>query len=274
MRPKQIKTGFQVYRHRGIGGVARVLLQKLETSPDITGPVGETWTAYMSWLTFANAGMLKRGNAYCFDYAVRNLPSASPIVEIGSFCGLSTNMITYMKEKHGAKNRFITCDKWLFEGAEGGGMLGDSRTISHADYREFVKDTYIRNVRMFSRYDMPYTIEALSDEFFKAWSANEQRTDVLGREITLGGAISFCYIDGNHSYDFAKRDFENADIHLEPGGFLLFDDSGDESGWEVRRVVQEVMDTGRYDLVAKNPNYFFRKRGAPNMEVVIGRSNQ
>jgi hypothetical protein len=208
--------------------------------------------------------MMARGNAYCFDYAVKNLPSAFPIIEIGSFCGLSTNMITYMKEKYAVKNPLVTCDKWLFEGAEHGGMLGDSSTISRADYREFVKDTYIRNVRMFSRYDLPWTIEVLSDEFFNAWSANERRTDVLGREIILGGPISFCYIDGNHTYEFAKRDFENADKHLEAGGFLLFDDSGDGTAWEVCRVVREVMLTGRYDLVAKNPNYFFRKRTAPN----------
>ena len=121
-----------------------------------------------------------------------------------------------------------------------------------------------RNVRMFSRYDMPYTIEAFSDEFFNAWSAGERRTDILGRALTLGGPISFCYIDGNHSYDYARRDFDNVDKHLQPGGFLLFDDSGDGSGWEVCRVVQEVMRTGRYDLVAQNPNYFFRKKPTPN----------
>jgi Methyltransferase domain len=76
----------------------------------------------------------------------------------------------------------------------------------------------------------------------------------------LGGAISFCYIDGNHSYDFAKLDFENCDRFLEKGGFMLFDDSADGSDWDVCKVVQEVIATGRYDLIAKNPNYFFRRK--------------
>ena len=44
-----------------------------------------------------------------------------------------------------------------------------------------------------------------------------------------------------------------------PGGYLLFDDSADDSGWEVGRVVKDVEETGRYKLIAKNPNYFYKK---------------
>ena len=65
---------------------------------------------YVKWLCFANAGMLDRGNLYCFDLAIRNLPSDAPMVEIGSFCGLSTNLIAHYKYKHGKTNTLIT---WL-----------------------------------------------------------------------------------------------------------------------------------------------------------------
>ena len=58
----------------------------------------------------------------------------------------------------------------------------------------------------------------------------------------------------------ARRDFENCDKYLEPGGFLLFDDSGDGTTWEVCRVVQEVVRSGRYHLVRHKPNYFFQKK--------------
>lgn len=257
----KIRTGFKVYRENGISGVAKVLLQKFSNFGNShTSPVGKIWTKYMDWLTFANAGMLTRGNVYCFDYAIRNLPSTSPIVEIGSFCGLSTNMITYLKRRNNVENPLVTCDKWVFEGASTGRLLDDSLNISHEEYRNFVKDTYIRNVRMFSREDLPYTIELFSDDFFKAWSVRERMQDIFGREFSLGGGISFCYIDGNHTYDFAMRDFVNADNYLEAGGFLLFDDSADGSDWEVCKVVREVFRTKRYDLVAKNPNYFFCKK--------------
>ncbi|HEX8118763.1 MAG TPA: class I SAM-dependent methyltransferase [Pyrinomonadaceae bacterium] len=230
-------------RHRGAGPAPTI---------DITDE-------YVNWLSFANAGMLQRGNLYCFDHAVRNLPSGAPVVEIGSFCGLSTNLLGYYKRRHGRANRLYTCDRWEFERDPARPMLGDS-DITHSDYRHFVKETYLRNIRMFSRDDPPYTVELFSDEFFGAWRAGAETSDVLGRPVKLGGPISFCFIDGNHSYEFAKRDFEHADEFLERGGFLLFDDSADGSGWEVCEVVREVAASGRYELVIKNPNYFFRRK--------------
>jgi hypothetical protein len=212
---------------------------------------------FVSWLTFANAGMLDRGNLYCFDFAIRNLPSDAPIVEIGSFCGLSTNLLTYYKKKHGKQNRLFTCDKWVFEGSDTN-RLGDS-SITHADYRRFVKESFMRNVNMFSGDDLPYTIEVFSDEFFDLWSKHRGAADVFGRDVNLGGKISFCYIDGNHSYEYAKRDFVNCDRFLEVGGFVLFDDSADHSGFEVTKVIAEVKAMKSYEVVARNPNYLFRK---------------
>ena len=85
--------------------------------------------------------------------------------------------------------------------------MGDSGTVSHADYKTFVKESFLRNIALFSRDDRPYTIEVFSDEFFQAWAAAEPRRDVLGREVALGGPISFCYIDGNHSYEFCAARF-------------------------------------------------------------------
>src|ERR1700681_73599 len=74
---------------------------------------------YLAYLSFVNAGMLNKGNLLCFDYALRNLPSRNPIVEIGSFCGLSTNIMAYFKQRHGVPNKIFNCDKWEFEGAVG-----------------------------------------------------------------------------------------------------------------------------------------------------------
>ena len=214
---------------------------------------------YVNWLCFANSGMLLRGNLYCIDFAIRNLPTNDPIIEIGSFCGLSTNLISYYKERNKARNPLITCDRWEFEGGNGPASVGES-SISHAEYREFVKETFRRNVSFFSKFELPFTFEMVSDEFFQAWKELREASDVFGRTLRLGGPISFCYIDGNHSYDYALRDFLNSDDFLVPGGFILFDDSADGSGWEVCRVVTEVLNSKRYDLVIKNPNYFFRKK--------------
>ena len=76
----------------------------------------------------------------------------------------------------------------------------------------------------------------------------------------LGGSISFAYIDGDHSYQQSKRDFENVDRYLEVGGFIVFDDSEDYSGCGSARTAQEASTWNSYELVAKNPNYCLRKR--------------
>ena len=246
------------YRGVGLRGTVQEILNGLANLLSEGQSESTAWTEYCSWLSFANAGMLCRGNVYCFNHAIKNLRSEAPIVEIGSFCGLSANVITYLKEKHRKKNPLILCDKWIFEGSEKGGNLGDSTTISHSEYREFVKKTFIRNIEMFSRYDQPYAVESFSDDFFSAWRGYKQYNDMFQREVKLGGPISFCYIDGNHSYDYVKRDFENCDAFLELGGFVLFDDSsGSFPG--VSAVVKNVIKTKKYKIVSKNPNYFFQK---------------
>jgi len=210
---------------------------------------------FINWLRFANAGMLNNGNIYCIEYAIENLPSDNPIIEIGSFCGLSTNLISFYLRKNGKTNKLITSDKWIFEGAKDleGGL------ITNEGYREFVKEAYIRNISFFSKDRLPFTIEQFSDDFFKLWEANKEVVDVLNRPIQLGGKISFAFIDGNHTYEYAKRDFENVDKYLERGGFILFDDSGDDSEWEVVKVIDEIKRSGKYEVIVNNPNYLIKK---------------
>jgi hypothetical protein len=231
------------------------MLARLSAPPP---PVKDISDEYIEWLMFANPGMLNRGNLYCFDYALKNLPSDAPMVEIGSFCGLSANAINYYKRKRVRRNLLFTCDRWVFEGSDKDPNLAGSH-VTHAEYRDHVKDSFLRNVGLFSRGDLPHTIEVFSDGFFEAWRGGREEADVFGRPAKLGGPVSFVYIDGNHTYDYAKRDFEHADEFLERGGFILFDDSADGSGWEVCEVVKEVAASGRYEVVIKNPNYLFRK---------------
>lgn len=57
-------------------------------------------------------------------------------------------------------------------------------------------------------------------------------------------------------YDFVVRNFQNIDKFLEIGGFILFDDSADGSGWDVCKVVAEVSHSGRYQLIKKKSKLF------------------
>jgi hypothetical protein len=69
------------------------------------------------------------------------------------------------------------------------------------------------------------------------------------------------YIDGEHTYEQSMRDALNVDRYLEVGGFVVLDDSADNSDWESNRTAREISALPRYELVAKNPNYCLRKRG-------------
>jgi Methyltransferase domain len=211
---------------------------------------------YIDWLLIVNAGMQHEGNLHLFDMGIRLAPEA-PMLEIGSFCGLSTNIIQYLKRKHGRSVPLFTCDKWIFEGVEN--PLPELAPVGHHEIREYVVETFDRSVRRFSSDDLPYAIEATADEFFDAWSSERVATDIFGRSVTLGGGLGFCFIDGNHTEEYARRDFENCDRHLVAGGLILFDDSGDESDWEVRNVIRSIKSDPRYEVVAKNPNYLVRK---------------
>jgi hypothetical protein len=214
---------------------------------------------FLTWVRFAVPGMFLQENMTAMEYAIANMPPG-PILEIGSFCGLSTVVLSYLLDKHSKATSIFTCDKWEFEGQQLGAPLGDSPSITHDIYRAYVRDTFIRTMQTVASNRLPYTIECFSDEFFRHWFENEKAVDVFGRPVTLGGKISFCYIDGNHTYEFAKRDFENTDRMLLSGGFILFDDSADGSEWEVNQLTSAIASRYPYELVSKNPNYLFRKK--------------
>ena len=119
----------------------------------------------------------------------------------------------------------------------------------------------VRNITFFARDHLPFTIELFSDDFFQAWQDKVTVQDIFNREITLGGAISFGYLDGNHQYEFVKRDFENLHQWLVPGGFIFLDDSAAHIDTGMHRVAKEISVRNDYTLVMKNPNYLFRRTG-------------
>ena len=181
------------------------------------------------------------------------------MLEIGSFLGLSTNIIAYLAIKYHRDNPFFTCDPWIFEGTDK--PVGGYFDAGSEAFRGYVKRVFVESAALFSGKRKPYSIEAPSDQFLELWHVGSTTEDVFGRPVTLGGPISFAYIDGAHTYHAAKGDFLGVDEHLLPGGFMLFDDSADDSGWEVTRVIVEVKQNPSYELVFTTPNYLFRKRG-------------
>ena len=213
---------------------------------------------YIRWLVVINPGLMHPGNFYLFEYVVRNLNIRYPALEIGSFCGLSTNAILYFLRKHGKSNGLFTCDPWVLPRWAGRKIIRGTE-ISIDSYVNFSFDTYKRMVHFFSNKNLPHTIKAHSNIFFDYWKSGKAIEDIFRRKVRLGGPLSFCFIDGDHSYSQSKIDFLNVDRYLIGGGFLMFDDSADGLTTGVAKLMKEIKKNKGYKLVLKNPNYLFQK---------------
>lgn len=213
---------------------------------------------FIEWLQYYNAGMISQGNVYVFKYVIENIKSNSPICEIGAFCGLSANLICYFQRKFNKSNSFFSVDAFDYDPTKTMKKIADS-SLRYIDFNSKIKNVYLDNLKLFSEKNVPHSFEAFSNDFFISWRNHSKQKDLFSKEVQLGGPICFAYIDGDHSYEGAKKDFINCDEFLESGGFLFFDDSSDESDWEVKKVIIEVKKSGKYKVVMKNPNYLFIK---------------
>lgn len=215
----------------------------------------------LAWIRFVNPGMLEQGNVWLFDRAIRGMPSEGAVVEIGSFCGLSLNHIIYLMEKNSRPNPVFSVDAWNFEGVAPSDEVFPGTQINSGRYRELVMETFAKNVRLFSGARLPHHIKLDSDQFFEAWHSGRELQDLFGRDVRLGGPIALAYIDGDHSYEQSRRDFENIDRHMVPGGFIIFDDSADWTDWGSHYVAKEAARLSNYELISRSPNYCIRKTG-------------
>ncbi|MDR2011222.1 MAG: class I SAM-dependent methyltransferase [Bacteroidales bacterium] len=201
-------------------------------------------------------GWLERGHIYCFDYAIKNLPDDKPILEIGTFAGLSTNVILYYLNKYNKKNLLLTTD-WFLKDISPDEKIA---TLDNPqDLSNYIKESFVRNVNFFNKSANIKSSDLPSDDFFKAWFEGKEIDNLFGGKFIPSGEISFAYIDGNHVYEYAKRDFENVDKILIKEGFILFDDSADYTNWGSKRVAQEAVKSGKYKVIKKNPHYFVQK---------------
>lgn len=210
-------------------------------------------------------GMLKEGNIRLMDFAIKNMPENGSVVEIGSYGGLSTNVMIYLLNKHQRKNELFTCDAWIYEGyTDSSKPIADTHIDGRVDiprstYSVYMKQSFINTTRFLSEKNLPFSFHMRSDLFFDNWNKRTTETDVFDRTKTLGGDICFAYIDGCHSYKSARSDFNHVAKHLVQGGYILFDDSADGQKFGSAQMMSEVKQDNRFLVVAKNPNYLFQK---------------
>ena len=231
---------------------------KVMTGPSRPGIAAYQRDEFLEWLTFINPGMLAPSNLALLSHSIRTMPETGAVIEIGSFAGLSLNHIIHMMRQAGRSNPVFSVDEWHFEGS--GTSLIPGSSVQFADYRNHAIESFRRNLLLFHSDRLPNHIVSSSDEFFRLWTQKAQSVEFFGRVTVLGGPISLAYIDGAHTYEQSRRDFENVDRFLLPGGFVIFDDSAEGSGWGSHRTAREAAARPDYELVARTPNYCIAKQ--------------
>jgi len=210
------------------------------------------------------SGMLHEGNIYLMDHAIRHMPPGGYVLEIGSWGGLSTNLLLHLMKKYHRQEVFLGCDPWKYsyQDDEVGepDFIDGREDISRKEYMEYIRQGFIDSVSLFNRSKLPYTFQMTSDEFFAQMDKKTSITDLFGRSMVPDKGISFCYIDGNHTYDFVKRDFENVDRYLIDNGLILFDDSMDGDQFGSAHFMKEIKQNPSYKVIKKNPNYLIQKK--------------
>jgi hypothetical protein len=73
-------------------------------------------------------------------------------------------------------------------------------------------------------------------------------SEEAARDFT-DGSLDWVYIDGNHSYEFVKKDLELYLPKLKSGGLLTGDDHlwRPDLGYPVKRAVDEMIESGRVE---------------------------
>jgi Methyltransferase domain len=210
-------------------------------------------------------GMLKEGNIGLIDFAIKNMPTEGCVLEIGSYGGLSTNLIIHLMRKHQKNNSFYTCDAWIYEGYKDtlqkvtNSYIDGRKDIERTEYSVYMKNAFINSTRFLSPQNLPFSFHQYSNSFFDSWNENKSELDIFGRTVSLGGHISFAYIDGGHSYEVAWKDFNNIASHLLPNGYVLLDDSADGQNFGSAQIISQIKKDSRFKVIAKNPNYLIQK---------------
>jgi predicted O-methyltransferase YrrM len=192
--------------------------------------------------------MLCDGNIKLIDFAIKNMPNEGSVLEIGSYGGLSTNLIAHLIKKHKKNNLLFNCDAWIYEGFHDHKDINDNNIDGRNDVSRAAYSVYMKQ-----------SFNMFSISFFDKWDNNETLIDMFGNSATLGGSISFAYIDGGHSYEVAWQDFTNVSKYLSTGGYILLDDSADSMSFGSSKMMSEIKKNNAFKIIDKAPNYLIQK---------------
>ena len=193
-------------------------------------------------------GWLAEKEAFALHDIAKGLRNHCVIVEIGSWLGKSSVILSQaIKRKRGAK---LFCIDPLNADSDPE-SVGIMRATADGMKSNTLFQKFSENVH---KYGVPRRIKALqgySHEFSSAWTR----------------PIDLLFIDGNHSYEAARRDFEEWSRFVKPGRFLAMHDVSENPSYPHKgplRVVNEVIAPTREWVQTALVAYTFFARKLPN----------
>lgn len=175
----------------------------------------------MSLRTQEVGGFLDDMQGFVLSLLADQGPGVGEIVEIGSFKGKSTCWLAYGAKSAG-REKVTAIDP--FTGSpehQADGHLPDQDLLELGS----TFPVFQKNLRKLELDDHVLPVVAASADAARDWD----------RPIRL------LFIDGDHSYEASKQDFEAWSPHVVPGGVIALHDVGDWEG--VTRFYQELMAT-------------------------------
>jgi len=151
-------------------------------------------------------------------------PCKGSIVEIGSFKGKSTVMLAKVC-KHYGLGPVVAIDPHNFSSSV---EVQKYKTAPEMEsYQEFQENIKVAGV---SDYVLPH--RAYSSEISPTWNS----------------PIRFLWIDGDHSYQGAKADFDGFSGFLEPQGVVAFHDALHEFSGPIRVFAEDVLSSRLFGI--------------------------
>lgn len=182
----------------------------------LTLPVLDRMQQLEGWLTEPEADLLLAGAAR----ALRDLPSVTAIVEIGSYVGRSTTVLASAAAS-------IRTDARVFAIDPHDGVVSDS-DVGFSSASMSTLEAFRSNIAAASLQDVVMTVPC------RSW------------QVAWNRVIAFLYIDGLHDAENVARDFKHFEPWLAAGGYVAFHDYSNE--WPaVTAFVDDLIITGSFE---------------------------
>lgn len=180
-------------------------------------------------------GQLLNAEGHALRLAAREVLADQVIVEIGSYTGKSTCCLA----RGSAEGRCVpvyAVDLWT---------AGTSRKGRH--FRARLPDEQAAD----SKFHRPEVLAVFRRrmEVYSAGLVRECMGESTLVAATFGGPVGLLFIDAEHTYEACRADFEAWSPHVVAGGVVAFHDYKAEGDGGVRRYIDEVLASSRWQQI-------------------------